>query len=469
MGTTITFVSDAPGAFWPASDLHPIHSVYPEFDPKRPLVQGEEWSFTFSKAGSWRFHDHLASEATGIVHVTGAEIQGCTAATSACRDKMLFDILDDYGVTAALNALADLNRTNSDFARNCHEYAHDLGLQAFHIYGKHVVLSPQTSYCNAGFYHGFMEGLVGKDFDLAQAQDFCERVERELGDIYSDAEAQCRHGIGHGAMEYVMTSSYALWNDPAGMIRPATQACLDVDGTDSELRRCAAGVFGALRDWMRSAESYAPYLDTDYLFRMCEPLQPRNIKEACYWEFAKYLVRSVKNDLAEHGIALEEIIPENDWESMGSYVARSWAVGIGRRGVNDIDPQKLLAFCRSLPLETHVSCVHGLAEGIIFAGHPDHAPFRALLLCAVTELSDEESATCYREVQLQLSMLPRSEMMRATCLLIPPSFRTGAFCTEVPDAPRLFHTLVRFAIPFQIGESLRSGNIRLPSIMLTGE
>lgn len=55
---------------WPASDLHPIHEIYPEFDPREPLAPGESWVFTFQRAGSWRYHDHLRPGERGVVIVT---------------------------------------------------------------------------------------------------------------------------------------------------------------------------------------------------------------------------------------------------------------------------------------------------------------------------------------------------------------------------------------------------------------
>ena len=68
-GETITFKSTRNKFFWPASDLHPTHLIYPEFDPKDPIAPNKTWSFTFNKVGSWKFHDHLAPYYTGIITV----------------------------------------------------------------------------------------------------------------------------------------------------------------------------------------------------------------------------------------------------------------------------------------------------------------------------------------------------------------------------------------------------------------
>jgi plastocyanin len=68
-GTKVTFVNNGQAPHWPASDVHPTHNILPEFDAKRGLATGEEYSFTFTKAGTWRFHDHLRAQSTGTVTV----------------------------------------------------------------------------------------------------------------------------------------------------------------------------------------------------------------------------------------------------------------------------------------------------------------------------------------------------------------------------------------------------------------
>lgn len=69
-GETVTFRTTTGKRFWPASDLHPSHLVYADFDPKQPIAPEAEWSFTFDQAGAWRFHDHLAPYFTGTITVT---------------------------------------------------------------------------------------------------------------------------------------------------------------------------------------------------------------------------------------------------------------------------------------------------------------------------------------------------------------------------------------------------------------
>ncbi len=76
-GDTVTFVNKDSRPHWPASAVHPTHTVYPEtggcigskFDACKGLAQGEIFSFTFNQKGSWKYHDHLNPGLTGTIIV----------------------------------------------------------------------------------------------------------------------------------------------------------------------------------------------------------------------------------------------------------------------------------------------------------------------------------------------------------------------------------------------------------------
>lgn len=69
LGETVTFRNDSTSNMWPASDNHPTHEIYPEFDPGRAIEPGQEWQFTFDQAGAWGYHDHLNPAVTGTIIV----------------------------------------------------------------------------------------------------------------------------------------------------------------------------------------------------------------------------------------------------------------------------------------------------------------------------------------------------------------------------------------------------------------
>lgn len=65
----VAFVNDTAVYVWPASNLHPTHDIYPEFDPQEPIPPGKAWVFTFDRIGEWQYHDHLKPNRRGKIKV----------------------------------------------------------------------------------------------------------------------------------------------------------------------------------------------------------------------------------------------------------------------------------------------------------------------------------------------------------------------------------------------------------------
>ena len=68
-GETVIFRNESSGDMWPASAPHPAHTIYPEFDAKRAIPAGETYEFTFTRTGSWNFHNHLNPTKFGTITV----------------------------------------------------------------------------------------------------------------------------------------------------------------------------------------------------------------------------------------------------------------------------------------------------------------------------------------------------------------------------------------------------------------
>ncbi len=69
-GDTVVFKNTSTTAVWPASDPHPTHTAYPEFDSKKAVPAGGTYSFIFTKVGTWGYHNHLNSSQKGTIIVT---------------------------------------------------------------------------------------------------------------------------------------------------------------------------------------------------------------------------------------------------------------------------------------------------------------------------------------------------------------------------------------------------------------
>jgi plastocyanin len=68
-GAKVTFVNNSNAGMWVASDPHPTHNGYPDFDAEKAISNGGSYSFTFDKEGSWGYHNHLNPTNKGTIIV----------------------------------------------------------------------------------------------------------------------------------------------------------------------------------------------------------------------------------------------------------------------------------------------------------------------------------------------------------------------------------------------------------------
>lgn len=83
-GETVRWINKQPQKSWPASAVHPSHTVYPGsdikkcgtveqstiFDACRGIEEGEAYEFTFNQIGAWDYHDHLTARWRGDIIVS---------------------------------------------------------------------------------------------------------------------------------------------------------------------------------------------------------------------------------------------------------------------------------------------------------------------------------------------------------------------------------------------------------------
>ena len=68
-GDTVKFTNGANGTMWVASDPHPSHTNYPEFNEKSAVAKDGIYEFIFMKAGSWGYHNHSNPAVKGTIVV----------------------------------------------------------------------------------------------------------------------------------------------------------------------------------------------------------------------------------------------------------------------------------------------------------------------------------------------------------------------------------------------------------------
>ncbi|MEK9194986.1 MAG: hypothetical protein AAB975_01305 [Patescibacteria group bacterium] len=431
-GDTITFTTSRAKPFWPASDIHPSHEIYSEFDPQKPIAADESWSFRFDKIGVWKFHDHLDPYFRGIIEVTDSRsVKSKTAAITnfdqACRDvidagknlqcwqeaiqrQLLANNLD-----AAFSALDAFTKQNSSQLGDCHGLAHEIGEQAFRLFNnkKDFALSPKTSYCGYGFYHGFMETLVHTTNDMVQARAFCDYADVKLKYFIADAGGACIHGIGHGSVDDVPDPS--VWGNMQAIVEPALALCERISVDESQLFRCASGAFNAL-EILSDSGKYKLTANRDDPFLICRS-QPEKYKRACYTQFLIAAMFVSNNDFSRTAQFIDTIKED-------AYAQETLAgLSVERVRFQKIDYNTTVQWCRSLASRFRISCITGFAEGFLKYGPPESEYIKAIEFCALPLLSEKEQKPCFDRVLSILRNFYTVIKSREICLSVEKQYQ----------------------------------------------
>ncbi|MEK7517798.1 MAG: hypothetical protein AAB583_04570 [Patescibacteria group bacterium] len=423
---TVIFTTNRDQSFWPASNLHPTHGIYPQFDPKQPVEPGKEWSFVFDKVGTWKYHDHLAPLYRGTINVEDKRSQAndCSKVTGnqkiACFEGLIDKTLKDKGLSSAFEVLAILYQKDPQFASSCHDFVHKLGEKAYGLFAskQDFQLSDKSSYCGYGFYHGFMETLLQTTNDMSEGRKFCEYADSRLKLATSDAGGACYHGIGHGAVD---GSDPRTWGNAKKMIEPALKLCEMVSNDENpplrygKLFRCVSGVFNGL-EILSSSSQYELSLNRNDPFWICKT-QPDRYKEACFTQFVVAVINVTDNDF----IASAKIIDSIEKNEYAIPTLQSLVVELPHQGKTDY--QQTLNFCRNLTLRFQIPCISAFAEGFMKYGPPQKEYLRALEFCDSNLLTKEEKQACFSRILSILRIWYTAQKSQEICQSVDEKYR----------------------------------------------
>jgi len=438
LGEVVKFTTLTGRPFWPASDFHPIHTIYPEFDPKNPISPNESWSFKFEKIGKWRLHDHLAPYYTGIINVVdGDNVDNldCTnldknndkTIRDRCWNEMLFQALDDNGVKGAMQTLKKLYETSSVFTENgCHNWAHVIGDMAFDRsqYKENNIESwdfpIETTYCGYGFFHGVFEHFFRAHPDVKLAQKICNHLTDTLGKEIPRIRQTCFHGIGHGFMPE--PPPVKIWGDPFAMMTKALQVCDSVSPTNNEEENmeCREGAFNVMANWM-SEKKYGLKMNEEEPLQFCNDQKEKKVAYACFYEFGMRITNYAKDDLVK--IARDYIKPSYDIE-ISKMIIDSAAASLLERHLSDTSYNYLVKECLQIPIIFKESCLSGLSGGFLAHGDPGQEYIKAIELCNSKELSESDKNICFNSLVHKFTMnYPKEKIDVVICPLLPARFQ----------------------------------------------
>ena len=347
---------------------------------------------------------------------TGCEKAG--QGQAQCWQDAVQEALQKKGVADAFDVIAAMYETQP----NCHDYVHLIGQEAYRLFaaGKDMELSPKTSYCGYGFYHGFMEALLGESGNIEKARQFCAYAQKQTSRQIRGAEDACFHGIGHGAVD---GGDPRAWGDAEALIKPAMDMCELLGDVESHRYLCATGVFNSIEVLARDPQ-YKLDIIRENPFWLCDR-QPERYREACYTNMIPALLPIYGYDLPKIARYIEENIAEND----DSYDIRSIVImGLFHEHMNinalsaDKGPTGVAA-CRALKERSHLPCIEGLAGGLMKYGKPGEEYREGLNFCTLELLTGEEQEACFKHILLRLTFWNSPEKSRQLCASVEEKFR----------------------------------------------
>lgn len=424
-GDSVIFKTDLNKPFWPASDSHPTHTIYSEFDPKKQIDPDSSWKFTFNKEGRWNFHDHLSPLNVGaiIVRPDGyageleTSIENCKKAHSAdCWSELLKRTAGEKGVSEAFNVFTEAFNTDSTFAENCHDYTHILGQEAYlNFYkNKDFPVTDQLAYCSYGFFHGFIEAMVQKEGNLLRARNMCDYIDKRLAEKTSTIGA-CLHGIGHGVTDGSDASAYG---DPSKLTAPGLKLCESIAKDEYEDKICATGVFNALAImYVKGKFGLTP--DEKDPYAICRAQSRSAYKHACYDDFKILILKIKNNNFIEAAKYIEEI--EDDKMAQGAIdnLATYYVYSL----LKEPAYEKPIKECYQLSLRLHKDCIAGLGAGFMIAGTPGTEYKRALELCSNPMLKTPDMEGCYDRVIRLIKLRYNKGKYVDICKTVPAEFQ----------------------------------------------
>ncbi len=408
-GGTVTFVNSSGKAFWPASNLHPYHEAYQEFDPKKPVVDGQSWSFTFQKMGTWQYHDHVSPYKRGVIvvvdPVTHKNPLDCSDLSKLesgekqrCWDVLLTEALDTRGVDGAFKVFTDLYQTDEVFAKSgCHQHAHRVGELVYAQYAdtknyKKIDFPQSTVTCGYGFFHGFIEHMLRDNPDVALGKEFCEYLTDKYSQTLPIVRRNCYHSMGHGFIPDPPPND--LWGDLQPIVEEPLAKCQQISGERTLTAECEQGVFNVVSSWF-SHHAYGFFLDEEDPFAVCEAQSTYEIAHSCYYEMAMVIGPFVKDDIEI--LAKKYVDPIKD-DKIALMVLNSATAGFMQAAIIMNDHESMLAKCYTLAPRLVVECINGLSGGFIAHGEPGKEYVKAIQFCSSSLLTEEHRDICFRNI-----------------------------------------------------------------------
>ncbi len=295
--------------------------------------------------------------------------------TYSCYEDYYKALVAKKGVKAAFDDLKIRYDQNAYIKSQCHPITHTIGNAAVLLYPDVGSAYAQgDSYCWSGYYHGVMEGLIGKisSADLAQKiNDVCASIPGKSS--YSFDYYNCVHGIGHGIMAITQNELF-----------DSLKACDGLSGS-WEQSSCHGGVFmeNVIVD---NKNHFTKYLKPSEPLYPCTAVNDK-YKGTCYLMQTSYMLKVTNGDFSK----VFELC-----STVGNYSSTCYqSLGRDASGRTISDVGGTTASCNlGKDVTQRMNCYVGAVKDFVSYYHSD---VQAKQLCAAIET--EIQKVCYDTIE----------------------------------------------------------------------
>jgi len=255
----------------------------------------------------------------------------------------------------------------SDYPNNIHYIAHIFGTALYKTEG-----TKGMTHCDSNFaygcYHGFILKALSESGDsiVSKLNQTCiENIRRD--------ETGCRHGIGHGLLEYFGHNN----------LEKALKLCASIQNVTP--LGCTQGVFmGYNRPMSDNENKFLEVRSLDQeseIYKPCEDL-PDEFQISCYYEQSQWWTKLFSQNYSKVGNLCESL------KKSRTQIACYLGVGVIAGQTTGFNVEKTIENCTKMPnMLSNIYCRSG--AGWVFKANPNYKK-QAALLCEGLKETDEE-------------------------------------------------------------------------------
>lgn len=411
-GGKVIFKSKLKNPFWPTSFLYVLNKAKPEKEPSSPVKSSDTISLVFSQIGEWHYYNKSGprySQETGTIKVIENGIvvkpkitqppkdnEDCEADLkdkNACWEDLIKFTISSKGLPEALQIFNKRYEAEPVFRVRCNEFARKMGGIAYRYLGASAknYLSEELSFCNYGYYIGFLDALMSISGNLKEATLFCDTVREKFSVSSPHTYLECLKGLSQ-----TIISRFDLEGNWKEQIVKASDFCQKTAKNNDELNICKVGVFSAFTNDLQGylVEKYGVNILPDMIknpFQYCLVIKDED-KPQCYGGVAAWMIWSGIYDF-KSAVSLTENITDKD---LSVRTIRALAkISISK---SDEQSDDLIITCRLLQKELSKQCLISLIQGKMELGKPGKEYEDGLNLCRIKVLTEEERQICIKFV-----------------------------------------------------------------------